>query len=148
MMELKALFTTYSDAVFKKDVGLFVSIFDDSLHVFDLWQWTFEGLPAWRQMAEGWFEWLGAENCVVAFSDIQTRESGDMAYATAVVKYTGMSATGEELRSLFNRMTWVAVREKDTWKIVHQHTSAPADRETLKIVLSPSSVEANEKPNV
>lgn len=134
-MELRSLFDTYKEAVFKKDAALFASIFDDNVHVFDLWQWTFEGLPAWRQMAEGWFGWLGKEQCVVEFSDIQTREIGDMAYASSVVKYTGISEKGEALRSLLNRMTWVAVRKNGTWKIIHEHTSGPVDRETMKVIL-------------
>lgn len=136
-MELGSLFDIYKDAISKKDASLFSSIFDDNVHVFDLWQWTYEGLRAWHQMAEGWFEWLGKENCVVEFSDIQTRKAGDMGYASAAVKYTGISGTGEELRTLMNRMTWVAVRKNGAWKIIHQHTSGPADRDTLKVVLRP-----------
>lgn len=134
-MELESLFDIYKDAVFKKDASLFSSIFDDDIHVFDLWQWTFEGLPAWHQMAVGWFEWLGKESCVVEFSHIQTKETGDMGYASAVVKYTGISETGEIVRSLFNRMTWVAVRKNGTWKIIHEHTSGPVDRDTMKVIL-------------
>ena len=135
MTDLQSLFDIYKDAVLKKDAALFASIFDDNVHVFDLWQWTFEGLPSWRQMAEGWFEWLGNENCVVEFSDIQTKTTGDIGYAHAVVKYTGIAATGETLRSLFNRLTWVAIKKDGTWKIVHEHTSGPADRETMKVIL-------------
>ena len=137
MTELNSLFDVYKEAVLKKDAALFASIFDDSIHVFDLWEWTFEGLPAWRQMAEGWFEWLGKSNetCVVEFSDIQVTEAGDMGYAHAVVKYTGISATGERLRSLFNRFTWVALRKNGEWKIIHEHTSGPVDRDTMKVIL-------------
>lgn len=134
-MELGSLFDIYKDAVSKKDASLFTSIFDDNVHVFDLWQWTYEGLPAWRQMAEGWFEWLGKENCAVEFSDIQTKEAGDMGYASATVKYTGISETGERLRALMNRMTWVAVRKNGAWKIIHGHTSGPVNRDTMKVVL-------------
>lgn len=134
-MELKNLFKTYSDAVLKKDAALFSSIFDDNVYVFDLWQWTFEGLPAWRQMAEGWFEWLGTENCLVEFSEIQALESGDLGCANAIVKYTAITQSGKELRSMQNRITWVAVRQKGTWKIIHQHTSGPAARDTLKVSL-------------
>jgi uncharacterized protein (TIGR02246 family) len=136
MTGLRTLFDIYKDAVFKKDAVMFASIFDDEVHVFDLWEWTFEGLPAWRAMAEGWFEWLGKsnENCAVEFSDIQTAEAGDMGYASAVVKYTGISESGESLRSLNNRLTWVAVKKNGAWKIIHEHTSAPADRETLKVI--------------
>ncbi|WP_431212673.1 YybH family protein [Puia sp. P3] len=88
-------------------------------------------------MADGWFEWLGKskETCAVEFSDIQVTEAGEMGYAHAVVKYTGISDTGERLRSLFNRLTWVGVKRNGTWKIIHEHTSAPADRETLKVIL-------------
>ena len=138
MMELTALFDIYRDAVLKKDPALFVSIFDDNVHVFDLWEWVFEGLPAWRGMAEGWFEWLGKQNesCAVEFSEIQIKEAGDMGYASAVVKYTGISESGETLRSLYNRLTWVAVRKDGIWKIIHEHTSGPADRDTMKVILA------------
>jgi ketosteroid isomerase-like protein len=135
MMELGSLFDIYKDAVFKKDAVLFASIFDDEVYVFDMWQWTFEGLPAWRQMAEGWFEWLGKEKCLVEFSNIQTKETGDMGYGSADVKYTGMSETGERLRSLTNRMTWVAVKNNGLWKIIHEHTSGPVDKDTMKVIL-------------
>lgn len=135
MTDLSSLFEIYKDAVFKKDAVLFASIFDDSVHVFDLWQWTFEGLSSWRRMAEGWFEWLGKETCVVEFSDIATKTVGDIGYAHAVVRYTGVSETGETLRSLFNRLTWVAVKKDGTWKITHEHTSGPADRDTMKVIL-------------
>jgi ketosteroid isomerase-like protein len=134
-MELSSLFDIYKDAVFKKDAELFASIFDDHVQVFDLWQWTFEGLPSWRQMAEGWFGWLGKETCVVEFSDVQTTATGEMGYARAVVKYTGISESGETLRALFNRLTWVAIRRDGIWKIIHEHTSGPADRETMKVIL-------------
>ena len=36
------------------------------------------------------------------------------------------------LRSLSNRMTVVLRRRDGEWKVVHEHTSAPIEHETLK----------------
>ena len=34
-----------------------------------------------------------------------------------------------------NRLTWALVRRGYAWKIVHEHTSAPVDHATGKVVL-------------
>jgi ketosteroid isomerase-like protein len=34
-----------------------------------------------------------------------------------------------------NRLTWALERRGGEWKIVHEHTSAPADFETAKVRL-------------
>jgi hypothetical protein len=48
-----------------------------------------------------------------------------------LVRYAGLSPVGEELRSLTNRMTWVVEGDR----VVHEHSSAPADFETGKLIL-------------
>ena len=34
-----------------------------------------------------------------------------------------------------NRLTWVLKQKDGAWKIVHEHTSAPVDFETAKVIL-------------
>ena len=55
--------------------------------------------------------------------------------ASAFVTYTGLSASGEALRSMDNRLTWVLRSEKGAWKITHEHTSAPVDFESSEVLL-------------
>jgi uncharacterized protein (TIGR02246 family) len=136
MNELQPLFDTYKKTVYEKDLAGFLSIFDKDLQVFDMWgQWSHRGLEAWREMAKGWFGSLGTERVVVDFDEAQSTLSGDMGVATAFVTFTGVSARGEKLRSLQNRLTWVARKKDGVWKIVHEHTSSPLDHATLKAIL-------------
>lgn len=137
MKELESLFHTYKTAVFEKDLDTFISIFDNDILVYDMWQqWTYEGLAAWKDMAKGWFESLGPDRDVVTYEAEQIQHSGDMAVLTAIVKFTAVSDKGEPLRFLQNRLTWVARKIDGTWKIIHQHTSSPIDFETMKVILT------------
>lgn len=136
MTELTSLFETYRNAVFQKDLKAFIAIFDENILVFDMWgQWTYTGLTAWTTMAKGWFESLGTDRDRVDFSDIQVHATGELATATAFVKFTAVSDKGEELRFLENRLTWIARKKGTDWKIIHQHTSSPIDPPTMKAVL-------------
>jgi len=136
MAEFASLFEIYKQALFQKDLEAFVSIFDEKVRVFDMWQrWTYDGLPAWREMAIGWFSSLGTDRDVVTFEDIQIEETGDMAMASALVRFTAVSAENKELRYLENRLTWVARKKGDAWKIIHEHTSGPIDFESMKVIL-------------
>lgn len=136
MTELANLYQVYRNAIFKKDLDAFVSIFDEKVRVFDMWeQWSYEGLAAWREMAKGWFASLGTDRDVVSFDEVQIEASGELATLTAFVKFTAISETGEELRFLQNRLTWVARKKEGGWKIIHQHTSGPVDFKTMKVVL-------------
>jgi len=134
--EIGSLFETYKNAVFQKDIEAFSSIFDEKVRVFDMWeQWTYDGLDAWKGMAGDWFSSLGTDRDVITYDDIQIQATGEMVVASAFVRFTAVSATGETLRYLDNRLTWVALKKEGTWKIVHQHTSGPVDFKTMKVVL-------------
>jgi len=136
MKEIEAIFETYRNAVFQKDVESFASIFDEKIRVFDMWApWTIDGLAAWREMAKDWFGSLGTERVVVTFDDIQMEAAAELATATAFVRFAAISETGEELRYLQNRLTWVARKKGKDWIIFHQHTSGPVDPDTMKVVL-------------
>jgi uncharacterized protein (TIGR02246 family) len=136
MTDFESLFDIYKQAVFQKDLEAFVSIFDEKVRVFDMWQrWTYDGLPAWREMAAGWFTSLGTDRDVVTFEDIQIEETGDLAFANALVRFTAVSEEGKELRYLENRLTWVARKRDGIWKIIHEHTSGPIDFESMKVIL-------------
>ncbi len=130
------LLEAYATAVLHKDAAAYTSIFDENIRAFDMWQeWRYDGITAWREVAKGWFDALGADKDVVTFSDIEITEKGEWALITAIARFTATSEQGEALRYLENRLTLVAVKKGLVWKIIHQHTSSPIDFNTMQVVL-------------
>jgi uncharacterized protein (TIGR02246 family) len=126
------LLDKYAAAVHAKDVDAFVDLYSDDVRTFDLWSvWSYDGTSALRGMVE---EWFGSPQTAavieVEFDDVRTEVGDDVAAVSAFTTFRGLSAEGEELRSMNNRLTWVLRRQGDgAWKIVHEHTSAPAGDE-------------------
>jgi len=136
MSDVGSLLEAYREAVHAKDVDAFVAIFADDVRVFDMWgAWSHDGLDAWREMAEAWFGSLGDERVRVEFDDVQTTVGEDVAVLSAFVTFAGLSADGNELRSMNNRLTWGLRKTAGTWKVVHEHTSAPVEMATGKVDL-------------
>jgi uncharacterized protein (TIGR02246 family) len=126
----------YQSAVLAKDVEAFCALYDDDVHVFDMWgSWSCRGLPAWRAMAADWFGSLGAERVKVDVADLEVHGNGDFAAAHAFLRFTAVSPEGQVLRALDNRVSLALQRQAGAWKIVHEHTSAPVDFGTGKVVL-------------
>lgn len=126
----------YRSAVYAKDVDAFAAIYDDDVQVFDMWgAWSLRGIGAWRGMAEGWFASLGDERVVVDADEIQSTVADDMAVGHAILTYAAVSAAGETLRSLNNRITMAMKSDGGSWKIFHEHTSAPIDHGTIQAIL-------------
>jgi uncharacterized protein (TIGR02246 family) len=135
-MELQSLPERYKTAVLQKDLVAYASIFDEQVLVFDMWEhWTYNGLASWQEMAKGWFTSLGSDTDLVRYEDIQIHESGELGVITAIMKFTALSEKGEALRYLQNRLTWVARKKDQSWKIIHQHTSSPVEAATMKVIL-------------
>jgi uncharacterized protein (TIGR02246 family) len=127
-MQLESIFEIYKTAVFEKDIERFISIFDDDVRVFDMWQeWQFNGIKAWRRMTEGSFAALGSNRDVVTFEEVKAIDNDGIAVITAIVKFTNVNEVGDELRFLQNRLTWIVRKQEGQWKIIHQHTSSPID---------------------
>jgi ketosteroid isomerase-like protein len=127
----------YRAAVSAKDVDAMVALYDEHVRVFDLWgRWSYEGAGAWRAAVSEWFGSTGSDRVAVEFDDVRIVAGDGVAVAHAFVTYRASSAEGEELRSMTNRFTW-ALRAADGsgWKVVHEHTSAPADLETARVLL-------------
>ena len=138
---VEAVLTAYGDAVYEKDVDAFVSLYDEDVRVFDLWgSWSYDGTGPWRQVVTEWFGSLGDERVAVETEDVQSTVADGVAVVHAFLTFKGISAEGEELRAMNNRLTWMLRRADDgSWKIVHEHTSAPADFETAKVMLQRSA---------
>lgn len=128
---MEEMLTAYAAAVRAKDVDAFLGLYADDVRTFDLWQeWTYDGKEALRRMVEEWFGSVGTDTIVVEFDSVRVETGSDVAGVSAFTTFSGISAEGEALRSMNNRLTWVLRREDDgSWKIVHEHTSAPAGEE-------------------
>ena len=83
-----------------------------------------------------WFGSLGSERVSLELQDVQIIIGDGVAVAHAFVTFKGLSAEGEALRAMNNRLTWALRKtDSDVWKVVHEHTSAPVDFETAKVIL-------------
>jgi ketosteroid isomerase-like protein len=126
----------YKTAVHAKDAEAFMQLYDPGVRVFDAWGvWSYEGAAAWQRAVEGWFTSLGSERVKVSFDDVSSLAGPNFASVSAIVTYAGVSAQGEPLRSMQNRLTWVLKTSGHVLRIVHEHTSAPAGFEDGKVIL-------------
>ena len=127
---------SYKAAVLAKDIDAFVALYDDDVRVFDMWgTWSLRGIESWRNMASQWFSSLGSERVIVSVKDAQSSTVEDLAIGHAILTYAAVSAEGKELRSLSTRITLALKRTGESWKVLHEHTSAPIDHQSLKAML-------------
>ena len=135
-LDFNAFFEAYKSSVLNKQVDKLMDLYDEDLIAFDMWgRWSYVGEAPWRGMNEEWLGSLGSESVVVEFDDINAVYGAEISAAYATVTYKARSETGEILRSMQNRLTWVARQKNGAWKIVHQHTSAPIDPEKFSPIL-------------
>jgi ketosteroid isomerase-like protein len=126
----------YAAAVFAKDAAALIQLYDPEVRIFDAWgHWSCEGAEAWQRAVEGWFTSLGSERVKVGFEDVKTTTGRDLSSLSAIVSYAGVSAQGETLRSMHNRLTWVLRTSGHVLRIVHEHTSAPIGFDDMKAIL-------------
>ena len=126
----------YKNAVYAKDVEAFMRLYDPKIRIFDTWGvWSYEGAASWQMAVEAWFTSLGAEKVKVSFDEVQTSGSPDFAVVSAIVTYAGLSAQGEPLRAMQNRLSWVLKTSGHVLRIIHEHTSAPVGFEDMKAIL-------------
>jgi ketosteroid isomerase-like protein len=130
------LLETYKSAVWARDADAFMRLYDPKVRVFDTWGiWSYEGAAAWRTAIEGWFASLGSEKVKVTFDDVDVLGGGEFRSLSAIVTYVAVSAQGEPLREMQNRLTWVLRTSGHVLRVVHEHTSAPVGFEDQKAIL-------------
>jgi uncharacterized protein (TIGR02246 family) len=126
---MEEMLEAYAAAVGAKDADAFLNLYADDVRSFDLWeQWSYDGKGALQAMVAGWFGSLPDDETVeVSFDDVRTQMGEDVAAVSAFTTFAAVTPTGEKLRSMNNRLTWVLRKDADgAWKIAHEHTSAPA----------------------
>ena len=130
------LLASYASAVLQRDAEAFVRLYDPDVRVFDAWGvWEYKGAELWRRAVEGWFTSLGSEKVKVTFSETETQGSLSTAITSAIATYASLSAQGEEVRSMQNRITWGLRTTGHVLRIVYEHTSAPVGFEDMKAIL-------------
>jgi len=129
---IRAALAAYEAAVLAKDVEAFVAIYAEDARIFELWGTWEHDIASWREMAKGWFAFLGDQCSVVTAHDVRTQVSGDMAMLSASLTYAAIDAGDQPLRSLDNRLTWVLRQRGGRWQVVHEHTSVPLAHEDGK----------------
>ena len=133
---LRAL-DTYKSAVLAKNAETLMHLYDPEVRVFDTWgTWSYEGAAAWRVALEGWFTSLGSETVRVAFEDVKILGGQGFASMSAIVTYAAISAQGQELRAMQNRISWVLKTSGHVLRVIHEHTSAPVGFEDAKAILN------------
>jgi ketosteroid isomerase-like protein len=131
---------SYKSAVLARDVEAFMRLYDADVRVFDTWGvWSYDGAEPWRRAVEAWFTSLGAERVKVTFEDVRSTLGRDVAIVNAIVTYAGISAQGEPLRAMQNRITWGLKTIGHVPRIVHEHTSAPVGFDDMKAILQRQS---------
>ena len=134
--QVMRILESYKAAVLAKDVQALMRLYDPAVRVFDTWGvWSYEGASAWQRAVEGWFTSLGTESVRVTFEDVRTVAERESASVSAIVTYSGISARGEELRAMQNRITWALKTSGHVLRIVHEHTSAPVGFDDSKAIL-------------
>jgi ketosteroid isomerase-like protein len=134
--EIARILEAYASAVHAKDAEALIRLYDPSVRVFDAWGvWSYEGAPAWQRALEAWFTSLASEKVKVSFADVRSSPAQELAMVSAIVTYAGVSAQGEALRAMQNRITWVLRRTGHVLRIVHEHTSAPIGFDDSKAIL-------------
>lgn len=132
---LRAL-DTYKSAVLAKNAETLMHLYDPEVRVFDTWGiWSYEGAAVWRVAIEGWFTSLGSETVRVAFEDVKILSGPGFASMSAIVTYAAVSAQGQELRAMQNRISWVLKTSAHVLRIIHEHTSVPVGFEDAKAIL-------------
>lgn len=134
---IKRLQASYTAAVFERDAEALIKLYDPDLRVFDAWGiWQHSNAAAWQRSVEGWFASLGTERVRVSFEETASFGSSDTAVMSAIVTYASVSAAGDPLRSMQNRITWGLRTRGHVLRIIHEHTSAPIGFEDMKAILT------------
>ena|SRR5579862_2737389 len=126
---MEQILEAYAAAVGAKDADAFLNLYADEVRSFDLWErWSYDGKDELQAMVAEWFGSLPADETVeVSFDDVRTQTGVDVAAVSAFTTFAAVTPSGEKLRSMNNRLTWVLRKDADgAWKIAHEHTSAPA----------------------
>jgi ketosteroid isomerase-like protein len=128
-------FRYYKETAWEKNVNGMVGLYDDNVLIFDMWHKGFvKGLEEWTMVITEWLTSLKEEKVNVSFDMIEIQESGDVAFASALIQFQAIGIDGRVIRSMKNRISLGFEKKAGFWKVKHQHTSAPIDSNLMAIL--------------
>src|SRR5690606_24195080 len=123
---IQEIFKIYQNSAWRKDATTMINLYDKHAVIFDMWdQGYIPNASEWRKSILKWLGSLGEVKVKVEFEMVETPQSGNVGFATALVLFQASSSDGTGLRSMQNRITLGFSKFEDGWKIIHQHISAP-----------------------
>lgn len=124
--EIQALINTYRDAVMTKNVDKVMTLYTDDIVSFDaIKALQFKGKAAYRAHWEACMEMCSGPH-VFEFHEIAIETADNLAFAHWVTHCGGTNDKGET-QSCWMRATACYRQVGGTWKIAHEHWSAPFD---------------------
>lgn len=135
MRQLQDYFAVYKQAAWDKDIESMIRLYHDDVVIYDMWKNGYQtGLTEWSSVIKYWLSSLSEERVKVIFEMMDIHESGDIGFGSALITYQAISTDNIILRSMKNRITIGFRKEKDMWKVIHQHTSAPINSDLVAIL--------------
>ena len=124
--EIQALINTYREAVMTKNVDKVIALYADDIVSFDaIKALQFKGKAAYRAHWEACMEMCSGPH-VFEFHEIAIETADNLAFAHWVTHCGGTNDKGET-QSCWMRATACYRPVNGTWKIAHEHWSAPFD---------------------
>ncbi|MEN5042602.1 YybH family protein [Pseudomonas koreensis] len=124
--EIQTLINTYRDAVMTKNVDKVMTLYTDDIVSFDaIKALQFKGKAAYRAHWEACMEMCSGPH-VFEFHEIAIETADNLAFAHWVTHCGGTNDKGET-QSCWMRATACYRQVGGTWKIAHEHWSAPFD---------------------
>ncbi len=128
-------FTIYKQSAWGKDIESMIGLYHDNVVIFDMWKHGYQtGLTEWSIVIKDWLGSLGEEKVNVIFEMIEIHESDNVGFGSALITYQAISTGNTVIRSMKNRITLGFLKDKDLWKVVHQHTSSPINSDLEAIL--------------
>jgi ketosteroid isomerase-like protein len=135
-MEIADFFSIYKDAAWQKDTAAMISLYDEEVEIFDMWDNGYiADAAAWKNIIIDWLGSLGEEKVKVAFERVTIHQSESIGFANALIQFQAISKEGDVVRSMKNRISLGFTKHATGWKVFHQHTSAPISSNGLTAVL-------------
>ena len=129
-------FTLYKQSAWRKDAVAMLALYAEDAVIFDTWNRGCVSLNGeWKKIIHEWFSALGEERVKVEFEQVSIRHSENLAFASALIKYSAISPEEKVLRSMKNRISICYIKMDEEWKVSHQHMSAPVNAANLSAIL-------------
>ncbi len=134
--EVADFFSLYKSFAWEKDSERMITLYDEHVVVFDMWnKGYYSGLTEWSTLIKQWLGSLKDERVNVIFEMIKIQHGENVSFASSLITYQAISTDNKVIRSMRNRITVGFTKKESSWKVVHQHTSAPINS-NLQAILS------------